>query len=291
MKKFALALLIIPFLISCNQQKVKQLELSNDSLVQQATLKDESINEFLQAFSEIQYNLDSIKAKEMVISERTEGKTELKKKAKDQINDDINTIYLLLTDTQDKLAELRKKLGKSNYHVKELQKIVDHLSKQIASKNKEIESLRLELEKMNIKVVKLAQSVNNLKKETIEKDAQIKDQTEIIDEKTLKLNTAYYAIGTKKELKENNIITAEGGFIGIGKNKKLKADFNEDFFTKIDIRETNQIPIPGTKKPTVITTHDSESYNITGEGDSRIFEIVNAGEFWKSSKYLVIIID
>jgi hypothetical protein len=291
MKKIALALLIIPFLISCNQKKVKQLELSNDSLVQQATLKDESINEFLQAFSEIQYNLDSIKAKEMVISERTEGKTELKKKAKDQINDDINTIYLLLTDTQDKLAELRKKLGKSNYHVKELQKIVDHLSKQIASKNKEIESLRLELEKMNIKVVKLAQSVNNLKKETIEKDAQIKDQTEIIDEKTLELNTAYYAIGTKKELKENNIITAEGGFIGIGKNKKLKADFNEDFFTKIDIRETNQIPIPGTKKPTVITTHDSESYNITGEGDSRIFEIVNAGEFWKSSKYLVIIID
>ena len=291
MKKIALALLIIPILISCNHQKVKQLESTNDSLVQQATLKDESINEFLQGFSEIQNNLDSIKTKEMIISDRTEGKTELKKKAKDQINDDINTIYLLLTDTQDKLAEIRKKLGKSNYHVKELQKIVDHLSKQISYKDKEIESLRIELEKMNIKVVKLAQSVNTLKKENIEKDAQIQDQTEVIDEKTMVLNTAYFAIGTKKELKENNIITAEGGFIGIGKNKKLKDDFNEEFFTKIDIREVTQIPIPGNKKATVVSTHGSESYKITGEGDARILEIVNIEEFWKSSKYLVIIID
>ncbi|MCD4729126.1 MAG: hypothetical protein K8R74_00885 [Bacteroidales bacterium] len=291
MKKIALALLIIPILISCNHQKVKQLELRNDSLVQQATLKDESITEFLQSFSEIQNNLDSIKTKEMIISDRTEGKTELKKKAKDQINDDIKTIYLLLTDTQDKLAEIRKKLGKSNYHVKELQKVVDHLSKQLAYKDKEIEGLRLTLEKMNIKVIKLAQSVNNLKKENIEKDAQIQDQTDVIDEKTLELNTAYYAIGTKKELKENNIITAEGGFIGIGKNKKLKADFNEEFFTKIDIREASQIPIPGTKKATVVSTHGPDSYNITGEGDSRILEIVNIEEFWKSSKYLVIIID
>lgn len=291
MKKLALALLIIPFLISCNHQKVKQLEARNDSLVQQADLKDESINEFLQSFSEIQGNLDSIKAKEMIISDRTEGKTELKKKVKDQINDDINTIYLLLNDTQEKLAEIRKKLGKSNYHVKELQKVVDHLSKQIAYKDKEIEGLRLELEKMNIKVVKLAQSVNTLKKENIEKDATIQDQTEVIDDKTLELNKAFFAIGTKKELKENNIITAEGGFIGIGKNKKLADDFNEELFTQIDIREVTLIPLPGTKKATVITTHASESYKITGEADDRVLEIINIEEFWKSSKYLVIIID
>lgn len=291
MKKLALVFLIIPFLISCNQQKVKQLEVTNDSLVQQAELKDESINEFLQGFIDIQDNLDSIKSKEMIISDRTEGRTELRKKAKDQINDDINTIYLLLTDTQEKLAEIRKKLGKSNYNVKELQKVVDHLSKQIAYKDKEIEGLRVELEKMNIKVVKLAQSVNTLEKENIEKEATIIDQTEVIDEKTLELNKAFYAIGTKKELKDNNIITAEGGFIGIGKNKKLADDFNEEFFTQIDIREVTLIPLPGTKKESIITTHGSESYKITGEGDDRVLEILNIEEFWKSSKYLVIIID
>ena len=290
MKKFALVLLIIPFLISCNQQKIKQLEFKSDSLVQQANLKDESINEFLQAFNENQYTLDSIKTKEMIISDRTKGKTEFKKKAKDQINDDINTIYLLLTDTKNKLAALRKKLGKSNYQVQELEKLVDIMSKQIEAKDEQIESLRLDLEAMNIKVTTLTKDVSDLKLETAEQQVVIKDQTEMIDEKTIELNTAYYAVGTKKELKENNIISAEGGFIGIGKGKKLKSDFNADYFTKIDIRETTQIPIPG-KKIQVITSHPTESYKITGEGDARILEITNTVEFWKSSKHLVVISD
>jgi len=92
------------------------------------------------------------------------------------------------------------------------------------------------------------------------------------------------------DIKDNNIITAEGGFIGIGKNKKLKQDFNDKFFTKIDITKTTQIPIPG-KKPKIITNHPTESYKISGEGDSAILEIINANSFWKSSKYLVVVID
>lgn len=290
MKKLILALLIIPFLISCNHQKIEKLESQNDSLVQQAGLKDESINEFLMSFNEIQENLDSIKTKEMIISENTSGKTELKKNAKDQINDDISTIYLLLNDTQDKLEELRKKLGKSNYQVQELNKMVNHLTKQLQEKDEEIESLRGELEQMNIKVSDLTRNVTNLKKVNKEQNEVIGDQAEVIVEKNIELSTAYYAIGTKKSLKENNIITSEGGFIGIGKNKKLKSDFNEDFFTRVDTRNTTQISIPG-KKAKIVTSHPSESYKIVGEGDDQILEILDANEFWKSSKHLVVIID
>jgi len=290
MKKFVFVILVLPFLISCNQQKVKELESRNDSLIQQTNLKDQSINEFLQSFNDIQSNLDSIKAKEMIISEKTEGKPELKQSAKNQINDDINSIYLLLKDNQDKLSELRKKLGKANYHIQELQKMVDHLTQQLQDKDTEIESMRKELEQMNIKVTNLTQNVNELTEQNNEKETLIKDQTEVINDKNLALNTAYYAVGSKKTLKDNNIITSEGGFIGIGTNKKLKPDFNQDYFTKIDIRETGQIPIPG-KKAQVVTNHPTDSYKISGEGDSRVLEILNKSEFWKSSKYLVVIID
>ncbi len=290
MKKFVFVILVLPFLISCNQQKVKELESRNDSLIQQTNLKDQSINEFLQSFNDIQSNLDSIKAKEMIISEKTEGKPELKQSAKNQINDDINSIYLLLKDNQDKLSELRKKLGKANYHIQELQKMVDHLTQQLQDKDTEIESMRKELEQMNIKVTNLTQNVNELTEQNNEKETLIKDQTEVINDKNLALNTAYYAVGSKKTLKDNNIITSEGGFIGIGTNKKLKPDFNQDYFTKIDIRETSQIPIPG-KKAQVVTNHPTDSYKISGEGDSRVLEILNKSEFWKSSKYLVVIID
>jgi len=277
-------------MISCNKQKIKQLELKSDSLTQQANLKDESINEFIKSFNDIQDNLDSIKRKEMIITEQTELKTELQKKAKDQINEDVNTIYQLLLDTRSKLDDVRKKLGKSNFKVEELEKMVNHLTQQLEEKDKEIAALKEELENMNIEITALTMDVGNLKQQNAEKETLIKDQEGVINDKITELNTAYYVVGTKKDLKDNNIITAEGGFIGIGKNKKLKQDFNDKFFTKIDITKTTQIPIPG-KKPKIITNHPTESYKISGEGDSAILEIINANSFWKSSKYLVVVID
>ena len=290
MKKYLIVLLIIPFIISCNKQKIKQLEMKSDSLTQQANLKDESINEFIKSFNDIQDNLDSIKRKEMIITEQTELKTELQKKAKDQINEDVNTIYQLLLDTRSKLDDVRKKLGKSNFKVEELEKMVNHLTQQLEEKDQEIAALKAELEKMNIEITALTKDVGSLKQLNEEKEGVIKEQEGVINDKTTELNTAFYAVGTKKELKDNNIITAEGGFIGIGKNKKLKQDFNENFFTKIDISKTTQIPIPG-KKPKIVTNHPTESYKISGEGDSAVLEIINANAFWKSSKYLVVVID
>lgn len=290
MKRILVIMLMVPVLFGCNQQKIKQLEARNDSLMQQTNLKDESINEFLASFNDIQENLDSIKAKEMIITEKTESKTELQKKAKDQINEDINTIYNLMVDTRSKLDDVKKKLGKSNFQIKELEKMVDNFTVQLEQKDGEIAALRTELENMDIQITALTKNVGDLEQMNTEKEAVIADQQEMIDQKTIEMNTAYYAIGTKKELKENNIITAEGGFIGIGKNKKLKGDFNDKLFTKIDIRQVTEIPLPG-KKSQIVTTHATDSYKINGEDDKRVLEILNKDTFWKSSKYLVVISD
>ena len=288
MKKFLWILLIVPFAISCNQEKVKQLEATNDSLVQQESMKEQSLNEFLQAFNDIQTNLDSIKEKEMIITEKTEGKTELRKSAKNQINYDINTIYQLLSDTKDKLINMKKRLGKANYQIAELEKLVDHLNKQIQQKDVEIETLRGELEKLNIKVVRLTQDVNNLKTDNDVKSKIIEGQADELKMKTEELYAGYYVFGSKKFLKENSIITATGGFIGIGQTKKLKSDFNDENFTKVDIREITEFAIPGSKFK-MVTDHPTDSFEIIGEKESRVLHITNYERFWKSSKYLVII--
>ena len=224
----------------------------------------------------------------MIITEKTEGKTELRKSAKDQINYDINTIYQLLSDTKDKLANMKKRLGKANYQIAELEKLVDHLNKQIQQKDVEIETLRGELEKLNIKVVRLTQDVNNLKADNEVKNKIIEGQADELKMKTEELYTGYYVFGSKKFLKENKIITATGGFIGIGKTKKLKSDFNDENFTKIDIREITEFAIPGSKFK-MVTDHPSDSYEVLGEKESRVLHITNYERFWKSSRYLVII--
>lgn len=289
MKKLLWLVLIVPFIISCNQNKIEQLQGSNDSLVSMANLKDSSINDFLTAFNEIQENLDTIKAKEMIISEKTEGKTELKKDAKDQINDDISTIYELLIDTKDKLSKVKKSLGNSNYQIGQLEKMIDHLNNQLLEKDSEIEALYVELNNLNTKVVSLTKDVSTLRDQNQEKTNVINEQMMALNQNTIDMNTAFFAVGSKKFLKENNIISQEGGFIGIGTNKKLKPDFNEEAFTKVDVRTTSVINIPGKKKVKVVTNHPDGSYKITGEEQDRVFEIIDYEEFWKSTKYLVLI--
>ena len=289
MKRLFYLTLLIPFMIGCNQKKLDTLESRNDSLMQQAYSKDQALNEFLKAMNDIQYNLDSIKAKEMIINEATEGKMELKRNAKDQIIEDINTIYNLLEENKEKLAELRKQLGKSNYQVKELQKMIDNMSRQLEEKDQEIAALTEMLNQMDVKIVALTKDVDRLNREGQAKSEVISNQLKEIEDKTIEINAAYYIVGTKKELKDANIITSEGGFIGIGKEKKLADDFSLDNFTRIDIRDVTTIPAPG-KKIEIVTSHPSDSYAIENEGDDQVIVIKDVQAFWKNSKYLVVVV-
>ena len=288
MKRIIPILLLIPLFIGCNQKKVETLESRNDSLIQQAYAKDQALNDFIGTMNEIQYNLDSIKTKEMIINETTEGNVELKSSAKDQIIDDINTIYALLQENKEKLAELRKEHGKSNYQVMELEKMLDNMAQQLEQKDQEIAALTDMLHQMDIKIVALSKDVMRLSQEGEVKSQTIDEQSKQLEENTIAMNTAYYIVGTKRDLKDANIITSEGGFIGIGKEKKLADDFELDKFTKVDIRETVEISVPG-KKLELVTSHPSASYTTEKLEESVLLKITDHTEFWKNSKYLVIV--
>mgnify|MGYP000874925023 CR=1 FL=1 len=113
----------------------------------------------------------------------------------------------------------------------------------------------------------------------------------IYEIKTEKLNTAYYAFGTSKELIKNNVLTKEGGFIGMGKTAKMKSDFNKAYFTKVDASVFTEIVLSA-KKAKLVTTHPAGSYKIEGaEGKAEKLVITNAEDFWSASKYLVIVVE
>jgi len=289
MKKLFLALLVLPILIGCNQKKIEKLETTQDSLFTQNQLKEESMNDFLDAFLSIQDNLDSIKAKEMIITEQTAGKTELTKDTKDQINEDILSIYQLLEDTKNDLDAAKSKLGGKNAYIAKLQAAMDELSLQIEQKDIEIEELALKLEDLNVEVASLNTKVKGLEDENVKKSTQIEEQTITIEEQTIALNTAFYLVGTKKNLVEANIIDKEGGFIGLGKTLVLKPGFDKSVFTEIDIRNTNSIAIK-TEKYEVVTNHPTSAYQISGEDEGTVLEILDEAAFWKSSKFLVIVV-
>lgn len=246
----------------------------NNELNGKLSEKEAALQEFVNGFNEIQENLNTIKEKEKIVT--LSAKSGDVKSKEEQIKEDLQAIYDLMGKNKNRIASLTKKLKASKSQIAGLEKMIENLQNQLVDKDNIISELKSTIESLNIELSNL-----NTNYQEAEQESEVK---------TEKLNTAYYAIGTSKELKEKGVVTKEGGFIGIGKSEKLKSDFNKDYFTKVDISQTLSIPI-GAKKVKILTTHPSNSYKLIGDKTIEKIEILNVEDFWSASKYLVIIAD
>lgn len=266
---------------NCGGDKEKEVNPLADSLKGvtselngKLTEKEAALQEFISSFNEIQENLNTIKEKEKIVS-HSSASSDVKSK-EGQIKEDIQAIYDLMAKNKNRIGSLSKKLKDSNLKLDGMEKMIENLQNAINQKDGEIADLKSKMEGLNIELANLNTNYQAAEEENTAK-------TEVI-------NTAYYAIGTLKELKEKNVISKEGGFIGIGKTTKVKADFNKDYFTKVNIEQTLSINI-GAKKVKILSNHPSSSYKLVGEKPVEKIEISNPNEFWSNSKYLVIVID
>ncbi|MGB1039780.1 MAG: hypothetical protein ACPGVD_02820 [Flavobacteriales bacterium] len=286
MKKLLLVLSVTALMTSCNTEsedlsaQLNQLKQENEDLkiqTEQISEKDSLLTEYSQFILDIQNNLNEIRNKENVVLLPQEGKGQ----TAESIKADLQQLGALLADNKRKISKMKSRLSNSNVQLDELEKVVMNLTKQAEEREVKILGMKSEMSDMGVAFDELmAAYENNL--------AVIADKNETIEVQENKLNKAYYAFGSKKELKNNNVITAEGGVIGIGKTKKLKDDFNKDYFTEIDITELMEIPL-GVKKADIITTHPADSYELLGEGKVEKLKITDATKFWSVSKYLVIV--
>ena len=284
-KIFYLLLIAVMFSTTgCNRKEIARLQAKNDSLMMAGSSKDANLVEFVDAFNSIQSNLDSIKQKEVIIDKTAKGGFEVKGDRKEQIQSDINYIYSLLQKNRLLVADLASKLKKSNKHVAELEKMIENLNKQITEKDGQIADLKEELNKMNIQVQNLSTEVTSLNTNVANLSSENKEKQRVIEAKTAELNTAYYVIGTLKELKDKNIIKKEG-FLGTAKD--VNSEIDKSLMTKVDITTVTSIPIMK-KKATVISSHPASSYKIEGEKSADNLVILNQAEFWSLSKVLVI---
>lgn len=286
MRKFIYLLLIavMVFTTGCNRKEIARLKAKNDSLAMVGSAKDANLVEFVDAFNSIQSNLDSIKQKEKIINTSVNGGFEVKGDRKEQIQGDINYIYSLLQKNRLLVADLASKLKKSNKHVAELEKMIENLNKLIAEKDGQMATLKEELGKMNIQVKDLNTQVTSLNTNVSSLSTENNEKQKVIEGKTAELNTAWFIIGTNKELVGKGIIKKEG-FLGTAKD--LNENIDKSNLTKIDITTVSSIPIMK-KKATIISTHPASSYKIEGEKTADNLIILNQAEFWSLSKVLVI---
>lgn len=292
MKKLTVVVLVLVLFGGCHNYKKDaiQLQASRDSLLNVSASKESSILEYLNDFNEIQANLDTIKKLEKMVTVQTDRGRELNAGQKQQILEDIELLNDLVQKNKALIANLQKKLSGSNSKISELESVVnefklmvDNLEEQVRVKDGEILQLNDEVKNLTENVNSLNQKIDNLSMEGRQKSETIASQTN-------QLNKAYYTFGTLKELKDNGVVEKNGGVLGLGRTPAIRKDFNKDYFTEIDIRKFNYLPLM-VKKAKIISVHPAGSFHVTGLKTSDTLFVDNNAEFWKASKYLVVITD
>jgi DNA repair exonuclease SbcCD ATPase subunit len=284
--KYSALLFASGFLLaSCsdNKEGLKKLQNQKDSLVNELGIRDTTISRYVESFTDIESNLATIREMQSTIVTNSTGGLELKPDSKAKINADIKAINLLMSENMKRISVLNAQISASGNKINSLNKLVESLNVQLADKQSELDGLREELARMNLQVETLYTEVDTL-------NARNASQSNVISDQQSKLNTAFYAIGTYKTLKKNNIINKEGGFLGIGKEQEIKKDFNTDYFMKLDISQTKSLAITA-KSAKLLSTHPSDSYrfDLDDKGKVTALQILDAERFWKDSKYLVVV--
>lgn len=204
----------------------------------------------------------------------------------DQIRADIAALQQTLQERRTRLEELEKKLKNSDLTNSKLKQAITNLRAQIDSQASEIEQLKTSLNEANTRIGELNTAVDSLNTTVADVTNAKKEAEQKSEDLANELNTCYYAIGSKSELKSHNII--ETGFLR--KSKLMKGQFDQKFFTTADKRSLSSISLHS-KKAEVLTNHPADSYEIETRGEQKVLVIKNAAKFWSLSNFLVVKID
>jgi hemin uptake protein HemP len=286
MRKLVLAAIVASAFFACTGPSASDMKKQNDSLYMVSIEKDRQMNELIGALVEIDDNLQQIKEKENVIALNAKRKDNTSSaNVKEKINNDIKAIYDLMLKNKERIAELEKKLQTGNKNNESLRKLVVRLNKQLESKAVEIAALEEELKKKHIQIQHMNFTIDGLQHALDWIHAKTLSTERKLEETTEELFRAYYAFGTRKELKEQNILTGDGF---MSKKKVLESDFDKDYFTQIDTREVDSIPLYRPKAK-ILTTHPQDSYTLEKNDEGAlVLKITDKDRFWSTSKYLVI---
>ena len=270
-----------------NQKEVDALKAQNDSLANSKIELEKEVNEYFSAMNDIQENIDKIKSTESVISVQPLSEN-TPEDVRTKVAEDMAYLNDMIKTNKEELNRLRSKLKKSSFKLVDVEKTLAQLTKSLEAETAKVLALQVQIQQKDSLITQLGTTVDVLGKNVEELSSQNVEKQTKIQEQDVAIHSAWYAIGSKKELKDNKIITSDGLFSA---QKVLQTDFNKSYFVKVDARNAKSIPLYSTSKAKILTTHPKASYTLEKENDNYVLIITDPSTFWSISKYLVIEVD
>jgi chromosome segregation ATPase len=300
MKKVMLfAVCAVMALTGCNsgQKKMNPADIQNDSLRSIIQARDNEINDMMGTLNDIQEGFSEINAAENRVTIAKDGEGADKATV---IKEQIQFIAQRMKENRELIKKLQEQLKETGFKGDQMRKTIENLQAQLIQKDGELKKLRAELQAKNIHIAELDETISglnsdvaslntsvqnlntektNLTNEKAQLQSESNKKSETISSQDKQLNTAWYVFGTKKELKQNNILND---------GKVLREGFNRNYFTKIDIRVDKEIKLYS-KSAKILTAHPSSSYSLSKDSNGQyVLRINDPQSFWSTSKYLVV---
>ena len=256
-------------------QAFKDMRASRDSIqALQQTQLDELLG-YMEIVQDVDSSFEAIRESQNMLSmvSYEEGSQSVKQR----VEENIYMISNLLAENNAKIAELEEKLNESDLKNTKFQKTINRLKKDLKAKNEEITKLYKDLESKNFKIDSLLVENQIIGKRAAELTALSEAQLAQLNAQDVALHTAYFFMGTRKELKANDINV-----------KDKDSGYRTSLFTPIDVRTFDRLATDS-KSAKILTKHPEGSYELTrGEDKKYTLVIKNPADFWNASKYLII---
>ena len=282
MKKLFFASLCLAALVGCQDNKSKvdsAVSAERDSLNKVIAQKDNEINDIMSTFNQIEEGLREIGQAEGRISVARDGEGASRTQ---RIAENMQFIQQTMQQNRELIDKLRTQLRESSINGEQLKKTIESLAMQLEEKDKQLQQLRAELDAKDIHIMDLDEKIANLNTNVSNLSSESAKKTETINAQDKQLHSAWFVFGTKKELKEQQILV---------NGKVLQGNFNKEYFTKVDIRVDKEIKLYS-RSAKMLTSHPSSSYTLQRDANKQyVLRITDPQLFWSTSKYLVILVD
>jgi chromosome segregation ATPase len=265
---------------SCNQDAVKKAEQAalqqRDSLEQIIAQKDNEINDMMTTLSDIEEGFREITEAQNRVTLAKEGEGT---NTKVRIKENMQFIQSAMKQNKELINKLKQQVRESSVKGEQLKKIIDNLTEQMNQKDQQLQALREELDKRDIHIAELDEQVADLNQNVTTLKEENTQKAETISTQDKTIHSAWFVFGTKKELKEQNILD---------KGEVLQSNFNKEYFTKIDIRIDKEIKLYSSSAD-ILTNHPAGSYTLQRDAKKQyVLRITDPERFWSTSKYLVV---
>lgn len=275
-----LAVIAVIFSVLWFTSNTKKVRLAKqiDSLRTSFEFATDTIND-------IQTNLDSI---EIGLSGQLFSGREMPISAEDRRTQIINTVLSMkqqIEHDKSRITELEKQLSGSQIRNRSLESMIAKLRVSINEKEKIVAELS---GKLGIMEETLISEKILSQDEIMKRDREIATKVATIQAQEKDLNTIFYAYGSRSELVEKDVITREGGILGLGRVSTLSKMSELEKYRTFDLNEVDGISFPATKRGySILSSQNAASYRVDKVGENYVLKVTNK-ELFRKYKILVI---